>query len=214
MYDLPFLWDHERSFIETVEGFIEAASEAIPLSEEERARLRADPDFQDDLEFPYWVLLEQTEIFPSTLRRSGFISTMILVESALEMICGHLQFLTQNPISVRELRGSGIIRSAQYIQTTAGFDIASLPEWSEVRRFQEIRNHLMHGNGAILRTRLQRPLADYFHSSEFLDLLPQNPEEEEPTYLVIRIRDGFSLHVIDVLEAWFNAFPALITDAS
>jgi hypothetical protein len=214
LYDLPYLWLQERSYIATVEAFIASASAALPLNEDDRLRLRDEPAAELDVGVSFEHFIEQTEVFPNILRRSVFLSTMILTESVLDQICDLIQYRARSPISVRELRGSGLVRAASYIHQLAGFQISSLPQWPEIRRLQEIRNILTHSNGAVASSRLADPLRRYVAGTDCIDLIPQNPEEDPPTYRVVRLRSGFAEHVVDILEAWTQGFPKDITQAS
>ena len=62
-----------RDYLAAVERFISDSAGLLPLSVEERARLREDPAAELEIEVGYEEFIETCDVFPEILRRSVFV---------------------------------------------------------------------------------------------------------------------------------------------
>jgi hypothetical protein len=151
-----------------IEMLIVSLRKDVPLSDDDIQRLFEKPELELDLDYSYEEAIENISSFPEVLRRSAFLSAFILLESNLETICSHLEMANNSPIKARDLRGSGIMRASKYIRSLHSYEISGTMHWPEILRLQDIRNILVHSNGAFSEEILNQPVGKYIKDSQLV----------------------------------------------
>src|SRR5262245_39148117 len=124
-FDMP-LWSEVRDYVATIETLTSQLRARLGLSDSDKARLRADPASELDLRASYEEFLQNDETFPHLLRRSAFVFVMTYLEVQLETLCGAMRAVKGSRFTVGDLAGSGIFRSALYIDRVWGVQIRGL----------------------------------------------------------------------------------------
>jgi hypothetical protein len=199
--DLYWLEQYRR-YVAEIEAYIRRLDESFPLSAEDRASLIAHPVRELDLPVGIEDLQDATSVFPSVLRRSGFLLLFTLLESTLHRLARTVQQREVNPVGVDDFRGSGFSRIVRYLKLVAELDLAQYPEWPEVQRFQQLRNALVHHNGIIEAREAAHPITDYVRGAPSLSL------EETFNGHVLQLGPGFCEHAANVAESFLNRIPA------
>jgi hypothetical protein len=206
-HPLSHMWRSSRRYLDLLEKFIFSLREEITLNDNEIKDLLSFPEKELDYDLSFEEVIENIETFPAVLRRTAFLTIFILLETNLNNICDHLQSKHKCPFSVYDLKGSGITRAANFINSTHGFEIKKIVTWPELCRFQEIRNILVHLNGKMTQDQLNEPVGKYICGSQALGLYKNDPQDEGETSYVINIKNGFCEHATDIVESFFNSIP-------
>ncbi|MDR5836614.1 hypothetical protein [Caballeronia sp. LZ034LL] len=135
------------------------------------------------------VLFERD--FPSIQRRSALITLYSFLEHELDKLCELLQRTEDHALSLKEIHGTGIDRSAIFLKKVAGLAIPrNNRHWAEIRNIQKTRNAFVHANGRIEQ---ESRLLPYVKASQHLAMYGSE----------ITIQNGYLDHVLDVFKKHF-----------
>lgn len=118
-------------------AIIEAAHS--PAMDEEDASIRWQ-------EVNYVEQLFEEDFFP-TMRYSFVVFLHTVFETRLRGFCFGVQRQGKFPINLTDLRGSPIDQASSYLRKLAGISVAEFPEWIHLRRFQDVRDCIVHNYG-------------------------------------------------------------------
>ena len=90
------------------------------------------------------------EEFKTILFNSLFAASFALFEHKLYAVCRQVQQATGNPFSAEDIRGRNRIDSIKKYIEAFGIEVPLADsEWQELRRYQEVRNKIMHEGAAL-----------------------------------------------------------------
>jgi hypothetical protein len=142
-----------RRFSERVEGFLAQESEA--LAKQVAAEMARKPPHEREDYFDAHLddMLELSNELPSLLR-FGIIAAL---DSAFEYMladnCAAYKDMLQLPLTLRDLSGSSLERCHNYLKKVVHIPFPDdVQEWTDVTRLHELRNVLVHTNGAVALT--------------------------------------------------------------
>ena len=151
MHQLVFSyeWRRLRAFLELTETqldeFVHNWQEAL----DQEAEKIEDEYAKDD--FYHFYLDEHHDLLQhkTFLMNSFFAASFTLFEHQLTWLCDHVQRRNESPFSVKDLKYS-LMRRAKFYLTKFEITFPSdAPEWSEIGKYQEIRNKIVHEGGYI-----------------------------------------------------------------
>jgi hypothetical protein len=91
------------------------------------------------------------EYFPSLQRRSAFLTIWGVLEHQLDELCLLYQNEKKFRLSFKDLSGSGLDRSTNYLEKVAGLQgLKASEEWDTLKALQRIRNLIAHCDGKLL----------------------------------------------------------------
>ena len=115
----------------------------------EAERRPGDDEEEDSLqwnEVNYVERLFEDDLFP-TMRYSFVVFLHTVFETRLRGFCVGVQRTRNLPISLTDLQGSAVDQASSYLTKLIGVPVSSFPEWPHLRRFQSIRDCIVHQYG-------------------------------------------------------------------
>lgn len=97
-------------------------------------------------EVNYLEQLFEEDLFP-TMRYSFVVFLHTVFETRLRGFCVGVQRERKLPISLTDLDGSAIDQAKTYLTKLVGVAVGSFDEWAQLRRFQDIRDCIVHHYG-------------------------------------------------------------------
>lgn len=200
-YDILFSLELMKGFVENVEGLAQESikkftkeKETFDLSEEDYTRVvRVYQGLDDETWDINSIFLEH---FPSMQRRSALLTLSGYIEHELDKLCTLYQSEKLYALTLSDLTGKGIDRSASYLEKVAGINMhKQSTEWNEIKAIQKVRNIIVHRNGK---------LCDYQGNPtkaviDYIDRTPMLDGDGE-----IIIHKGFLAHVLNTYGAYFR----------
>jgi hypothetical protein len=144
--------------------------------------------------------LEDT--FPNILRRSFFVTIFSLIEVQLNAICRGLERTGLPPFEESKKDDESIGRAKTYL-SQAGIRLQDLPEWNELRNYQQLRNCIVHSEARLEGARHEEHLKQYIKSNS--DKLEWISGRE------IVFRKEFCEEVLQVSHRFFTKLFAVLT---
>ncbi|MFZ1219810.1 MAG: hypothetical protein WAO00_10980 [Chthoniobacterales bacterium] len=123
--------------------------EAAELAALEANRPPGNDEEQQSLHWNEVNYLEQLfdeDLFP-TMRYSFVVFIHTVFETRLRAFCVGEQRRRKLPISITDLSGSAVDQANAYLTKLVGVAVGSFPEWAHLRRFQSIRDCIVHHYG-------------------------------------------------------------------
>ena len=95
--------------------------------------------------------LEALDEFARMLRKSFFVSLYTFLESQFNEECRARRQEKNTQLVLSDISGSGIGRAKKYLAKVleVDFPFASSLEWQEIRKYQQVRNCMVHSDGAL-----------------------------------------------------------------
>jgi hypothetical protein len=90
--------------------------------------------------------LFEEDLFP-TMRYSFVVFLHTVFETRLRGFCVGEQRERKLPISLTDLYGSAVDQASTYLTKLVGVAVGNFPEWAHLRRFQSIRDCIVHHYG-------------------------------------------------------------------
>jgi len=97
-------------------------------------------------EISYLEQLFEEDLFP-TMRYSFIVFLHTVFETHLRGFCVGVQRERKLPIGLTDLQGSAVDQASSYLTKLVGIPVATFPEWTHLRRFQSIRDCIVHDYG-------------------------------------------------------------------
>ena len=97
-------------------------------------------------EVNYLERLFEEDLFP-TMRYSFIVFLHTVFETHLRRFCVGLQRERNLPVALTDLQGSAVDQASSYLTKLVGIPVAKFPEWTHLRRFQSIRDCIVHHYG-------------------------------------------------------------------
>lgn len=147
-------------------------------------------EYYENVHDQYWDLCK---VFPNIQRQSELMSIYTILENTINRICSVFESSIDNPVKLEDLQANGIIdKGKRYLEKVVRIQFpSSHPSWVEITNIQTIRNSFVHANG-LVKTGNSK-LLKYIKKSEFLELDSKN---------IIQIKNGFSVHCLDVFSSF------------
>ena len=141
-------WQRHRDFL----GVMETQLDEFVHDWQEDLNQKAEQlDERERDEFLHIYLDEQYDMqqHRTILMNSFFTASFALFEHQLTWRCDYVQRRQESPFSVKDLKGSLMQRAKSYLTR---FDIqfpSNEPEWSEINKYQKVRNMIVHAGGYV-----------------------------------------------------------------
>ena len=97
-------------------------------------------------EVNYLEQLFEEDLFP-TMRYSFVVFLHTVFETRLRGFCVGAQRTRNLPISLTDLYGSAVDQAKTYLTKLVGVAVGSFDEWTHLRRFQDVRDCIVHHYG-------------------------------------------------------------------
>jgi hypothetical protein len=97
-------------------------------------------------EVTYVEQLFEEDIFP-TMRYSFVVFLHTIFETRLRGFCVGMQRQRKLPIALTDLQGSAVDQASSYLTKLVGVPVSTFQEWQHLRRFQAIRDCIVHRYG-------------------------------------------------------------------
>ena len=110
-----------------------------PVNDEEQQSLHGN-------EVNYVEQLFEEDLFP-TMRYSFVVFLHTVFETRLRSFCVGVQRERQLPISLTDFSGSPVEQAKTYLTKLVGIAVGDFDEWKYLRRFQDIRDCIVHHHG-------------------------------------------------------------------
>lgn len=160
-YDASFSYELMASFVDGIEK--QAELSILNYVENRKCEVvenDAGADYFQSLMFTHQGLDNESwdldgifrEHFPSLQRRSALLTLCSYFEYELEQLCLLYQREKKFGLAPYDLHGTGIDRSANYLEKVAGLNLTGKSqEWTAIKRIQTIRNVIVHEDGKLQR---------------------------------------------------------------
>ena len=146
---IDYEWGRHRRFIEFLEPQLgEAISDWQQALDKEAETIDDKLERENFYEF-YIDEYQDFEQHQVVLVNSFFTASCALFEYHLTRLCDLVQRRSGTPFSLKDFRGSFTSKAKDYLEKLDVSFPKDAPEWPEVKRYQEIRNKIMH-EGAIV----------------------------------------------------------------
>ena len=146
---------------------------SILLSENKIDKWKTDRLSYDDAPEPFEMY--ETEIlefnqFSSLLNNLFFIMSYSIFERNFYEICSYCQNEEDEQTSVKDVNVKGYIdQCRKYIVDAIGVNLSNIQnEWSEVKKYQKIRNSLAHNNGVLGKP--DKNLMDFIERNKYIKI--------------------------------------------
>lgn len=91
-----------------------------------------------------------SNMFPSILRSSLFITLYSFLENQLIFLCERLHRQHGYPIKLADLRGEGIVRAQSYLKKVVNIDFPDqTSSWDDIVSYNRIRSFIIHNGGQL-----------------------------------------------------------------
>jgi hypothetical protein len=97
-------------------------------------------------EVNYLEELFEEDLFP-TMRYSFIVFLHTVFETRLRGFCEGMRRERKLKIGVTDLHGSAVEQARDYLTKLVDIPVASFPEWAHLRRFQSVRDCIVHHYG-------------------------------------------------------------------
>lgn len=139
-----------RKFLDSLESRVEEALQDWQQDIDKEAERIEDEEYRAAFYEFHSEEYYDIQHYKVILMNSFFTSCFALFEYHLVRICEGVQQRTQSPFSINDLKPRSITERAKVYLTKLGIAFPSdSPEWSEIARYQQIRNKIMHAGGSI-----------------------------------------------------------------
>ena len=141
-------WDHYRDLLELLgtqlDNRLKAWEEKVDLE-----ALQLNEDMRD--EFYHFIQDERhfENQYKVVLMNALFCASFALFEHHLTSQCGRVQRNRNMPFSVTEIKGSFTDRFKKYLKKLDISLTTDTGEWGDIKRYQAMRNKIMHEGGAV-----------------------------------------------------------------
>lgn len=116
--------------------------------------------------------------------RSAVATIYTFLEFMLNDICEKVEMVTNTNIKLIDFKGSGIVRSKEYLEKVHSIDFSSIKnEWDFLKNFNLVRNSLSHAVGSLEATNSSKKLVNIIESTETLELVRGQILRVTPEYL-------------------------------
>lgn len=135
------------------------------------------------------------EEFPALFMNTAFVALVSFLEDEMVRICAWLEKSEPRKLKLTEIAGKGIDQFATYLTKVCELDgLKELKSWEELRRFQEIRNIIVHRRG-----QLTKDSDGGSRDKNVVTYLGKNPGQID-TYSRIALTEEFCLKAISVVR--------------
>ena len=144
-------WNRYRQFLDLLEPYLDEVVQDWTQEVDRQAREIEDEEQRDEFYHFHtddYHVMQQHRII---LMNSLFSASFALFEYHLTWLCDHVQQRHDNPFSVNEFKYSLTERVNSYLTKLDIPFPSEAPEWQDVKRYQEIRNKIMHEGGHVSR---------------------------------------------------------------
>ena len=173
--EFHFLENHrqlsEKSINETIKSFKERVNENVKHMEHDQRDL-----YQDNI---YDEYIRTNEILPRIQWYSQYLIVYSTFEHILNELCKIVQRRSSFNLSFKDINGSGIERSKNYLTKVAGVkNPFQEPSWERAKLLSKIRNKITHNNGEIVLTpNNNKDLGTQLAKEKYLELNKIIPED-------------------------------------
>lgn len=144
----------------------------------------------DEMYSPFEKLVYQNT-FPDFLRRSVFVTSYSMFESALDNYAHDLGRMKGLRLTPNDMNGRGITRSKTYLVKVMGIDLPETDAWRELLALNKLRNCIVHNEARIEGSQEETFLNQYI--AKHANLL-----KTELIYVVIK--KGFCEYTVKVFN--------------
>ncbi|HCM1418190.1 TPA: hypothetical protein N2930_004470 [Vibrio parahaemolyticus] len=184
-----------RNYIDKMEEMVN-----LEVAEMERLHEESPPDAYDYetdelVKFRKKEWYELKHFFPTIQSKSEIITSYALFEFELNKICEIYESCISHTVKIKDLKSNGFIDgSKRYLEKIVGAKFPVDGEyWIQIQRIQEIRNLLVHADGAVNTG--NKGLMGYIKGSDYLNIDGNGK---------ISIKPGYSSHIITVMIGFFE----------
>lgn len=155
MFSLDLRYVETFHAISALRRYLDLMEQQMPIVQTcELATLEADRRAGNDEEEQsiHWnevVYLErlfEEDLFP-TMRYSFIVFLHTVFETRLRAFCIGQERQRKLPVSLTDLNGSAVDQAKTYLTKLVGVAVGSFTEWAHLRRFQDIRDCIVHHYG-------------------------------------------------------------------
>jgi len=133
-------------------------------------------------------------IYPQTLRRSLFVTSLAMFEDDLNTVCGDFIRRHQFTLTPHDLRDKGIEKYQKFLKHVCGLPFPDTgSEWQMIKRLGKLRNIFVHRGGRVLDDKDVRALIE---SNEFLALHREQ----------VVLKNGFVQDVVAIMTRFWDQF--------
>ena len=149
---VAYEWSRHRNFMNTLEPQLEVAFTDWQQFVSERLR-----ETEDEIEKDFFIDyyndgVEDFQHHQVILVNSFFTGSWSLFEHQLTKLCDLVKCRSGNPFSVRAFRGSFTDVAKDYLKKLGvDFPAGTAPEWPRIKKYQEVRNKIIHQGAAVPR---------------------------------------------------------------
>lgn len=146
-----YVVDIERQIAVGIAGY-EAHAEQVVSDEEHGPEGGNIVEVYKGLDDRGWHLPEIFNVyFPNLQRRSALITLYSFFEHEIDKLCDRLQKQEKLRARFADMAGTGIKRSASYLEKVVGIDAGQgSPTWGAIKEIQQIRNLVVHADGRLV----------------------------------------------------------------
>ena len=146
---ITYEWDRQRRFIEVLEPRLDEAVRAWEEAVGREAQEIEDEIQRDQFIDAYIDDFQEFQQHQVMLVNSFFTASWALFEYQLTKLCDLVQSRSTTQFSVKDLRGSFTRAASEYLAKLGVSFPGGDPEWSEIGRYRDIRNKIMHRGGIV-----------------------------------------------------------------
>ena len=149
---VAYEWSRHRSFMNILEPQLEVAFKDWRQVVDRRLRETED-EIEEDFFIDYYNDgIEDFQHHQVILVNSFFTGSWSLFEYQLTKLCDLVKCRSGNPFSVGEFGGSFTDVAKDYLKKLGvDFPAGNAPEWLRIRKYQEVRNKIIHQGAAVSR---------------------------------------------------------------
>lgn len=191
-----YVADIERQVVMGIADY-EANAEQVVIDEEHGPEAVRIIEVYKDLDDEGWHLPEIFGVyFPNLQRRSALITLYSFFEHEIDKLCDRLQKQEKLRARFADMAGTGIKRSAAYLEKVVGIDAGqgSLT-WVEIREIQQIRNLVVHADGRLVDDAKVRKKAEDA-------IVAKSPFLEGGDEVIFK--DGYLSYTLRTFDAYFK----------
>lgn len=186
-----------KSYLDEIDNFIKITNYHL-----QNDKIKGyDEDTLDNLKYHYEY------IHGDILRRSIIISTIILLESGIDMYCRDFQKHKKNKIDYKDLKGDLLDRLKLYSTKilNSSFDFSS-QLWQDIVGLYEIRNCIIHNNGSLENFGKRKVIENFINRNKSFSLTDNDFIEITHAGCVFGLTIADEFHT-KLTECAFEYFP-------
>ena len=148
---IEFEWQKYNGFLEVMEPYLSELTTNWNQEIEDKAQELEDEEERSDFFAFFADDYENFRQFNVILANSFFSTAYFFFEHSLMMMCQRTKTIHDCPFAVTDINArTNLDRAKKYMKRLGVQFPSNVPEWSEIKRYNTVRNAIAHNGGIVL----------------------------------------------------------------